>query len=272
MTGAGRDMQSLRILYQDPALIGVYKPPGILSQGDETGDPDAVTLLKQRSGHGRGEFIGLVHRLDRPACGVMVFARTREAAAALSRQIAARQWSKTYLAVVHGSPPQGGAFSDRLIIDRASRTTRTCENGPEELPVALMEYRVLATHRDRSLLQIRLHTGRKHQIRAQLASRGYPVVGDRKYGSREVLRDPGMIALCAWRLEFLHPVTGRPLRLDSPRPLHWPWHDPKLFSGKGGITDNGEKDGRITPGASHHRKETAGDISVKPAKRRKPTR
>ncbi|MBN1880261.1 RNA pseudouridine synthase [bacterium] len=219
------------ILMEDSSITGVYKPPGMLSQGDRTGDPDLVSFLKRRYRNEPGSFVGLVHRLDRPACGVMVLARTPGAAASLSRQITGFQWVKTYLAVVHGHPQRTGSFHDHLFIDRNVKKTFTDSVDGSSVHDALMEYAVLEEHANRSLLKIVLHTGKKHQIRAQLASRGYPIVGDRKYGSSEVLRNPGMIALCAWSLEFQHPVTGAPVRLDSPRPLHWPWHGPALFSG-----------------------------------------
>ena len=188
--------------------------------------------------------------------------QVKGAVAALSRQIIDGTWHKTYLAVVHGRPPEFGSLHDGLCIDRENRKTLTVEKGESGTQEAYLDYTVLAGHGDRSLLKIQLHTGRKHQIRAQLASRGYPVVGDRKYGSRVVLRDPGMIALCAWSLEFKHPVTGKPVLLDSPRPEHWPWHDPKLFVRK----TNPSVRKPVAPST------VRADISSKPAERRKPRR
>jgi 23S rRNA pseudouridine1911/1915/1917 synthase len=214
----------LRILLEDENIICVYKPPGLLSQGDETGDPDLVTLLKKHCRSEHAPFIGLVHRLDRPASGVMVFARSPDAASHLSRQIRLRQFKKVYLAVVHGQPGPRGHMEDYILVDRVTRRSTVCTMERAGTPPAILDYRVIERHSGRSLMEIHLVTGKKHQIRAQLSQYGYPIVGDRKYGSREVLRDPGMIALCAWKLEFSHPVTQRRISITSPRPQHWPWH------------------------------------------------
>lgn len=209
---------------EDEKIVCVYKPPGLLSQGDNSGDPDLVTLLKNRYRSDNTPFVGLVHRLDRPACGVMVFARSPDAANHLSRQIRQRHFKKVYLVVVHGQPETNGHMEDYLFIDREARRSSVSIKKSSGTTQAILDYRVLERHSGRSLIEIHLLTGKKHQIRAQLSQRGYPVVGDRKYGSREVLRDPGMIALCAWKLEFTHPKNQERISIMSPRPEHWPWH------------------------------------------------
>lgn len=218
---------TVREIYRNDALIVVYKPPGILSQGDRTGDTDLLAITRgllapHPSPH---PFLGLVHRLDRPAAGLVVFARSPAAAASLCEQFRRHTIDKEYLAVVHGHPESSGTFRDLLIKDSETVTSRTAEDGEPGARESILHYRIQGVIRDRSLVAIRLETGRSHQIRVQFSSRGFPIVGDRKYGSREVLRDPGMIALWAHRLVLRDPGSNRLLNLESPRPLHWPWHD-----------------------------------------------
>ncbi len=217
----------VREIFRNDSLIVVYKPPGILSQGDRTGDTDLLTITRgilapQSTPR---PFLGLVHRLDRPAAGLVVFARSSSAAAFLSEQFRRHMIDKKYLAVVHGHPEHSGSFRDLLIKDSETVTSRTAEPDESGARESILHYQIQDVIRDRSLVTIHLETGRSHQIRVQFSSRGFPIVGDRKYGSREVLRDPGMIALWAHHLAFRDPESNRILTFESPRPLHWPWHE-----------------------------------------------
>ncbi len=231
-TSTKKPQTSLKILHEDDELILVYKPPGKLTQGDATGDKSMVDSVRQylakTSGQRFGKvFAGMVHRLDRPATGVLVFAKTPEVAAYMMDQFKKRAIRKYYLAVVHGQPSPKGAYEDYLAKEPQNR--RSVVTSEEEGKAAQLRFLTLDVRNDRSLVLIRLETGRSHQIRVQFSSRGFPIVGDRKYGSREVLRNPGMIALCAYQLIFKRPGGRRLISVRSPRPQHWPWFDPNLF-------------------------------------------
>ncbi|MBQ9941810.1 MAG: RluA family pseudouridine synthase [Christensenellaceae bacterium] len=193
-----------RILYEDNHLLVAVKPHMLPSQADSSGDEDMLTRLKayvKEKYNKPGEvYLGLVHRLDRPTGGVMVFARTSKAAARLSQQIRTNQMQKTYLAVVNGRPPKEGQLEDWLVKDVKTNTVRV--GTPAEGKHALLSYRVLEQQADKSLVEVQLHTGRSHQIRVQFASRGWPLLGDARYGKAEGRH----LALFAWKLELTHPT------------------------------------------------------------------
>lgn len=217
------DAAGVQILHCDNHLLVVYKPGGLPVQADATGDPDLLTLAKAwiaREFHKPGAvWLGLVHRLDRPARGVVVLARTSKAAARLSEQFRQRTTAKTYRVVVHGRPPHtAGTLHDWLESDdKGSR--RVAEGHGRE---ASLEYRTVATHAGLTLLEVDLHSGRKHQIRVQLAGIGCPVLGDLRYGAAAPLPDRN-IALLAYRLQLQHPTTGQRLTFTAPEPPGWPW-------------------------------------------------
>jgi 23S rRNA pseudouridine1911/1915/1917 synthase len=230
------------ILYCDNHVVVAVKPPGVLSQPDGSPAPDMLALLRDyvRERYAKpGEvFLGLVHRLDRPVGGVMVFARTSKGAARLSAQIRERSFEKRYLAVVHGRPPQAaGVMTARLQKD--ARTNRVRLLGPDEGDAgdegdeggfgpaprdASLTYRVAAVAPGPlSLLDIGLETGRAHQIRAQLADAGLPIVGDRKYGLRT--DDLPDIALWSYRISFRAPTRPERLAFVAPPPeTQYPWN------------------------------------------------
>jgi 23S rRNA pseudouridine1911/1915/1917 synthase len=215
----------LPFLYEDNHVLVVDKPAGLLSQADLTGDLDVLSAAKQaikrRDRKPGNVFLGLVHRLDRPVSGVMVLAKTSKAASRLSAQLRERSTTKTYLAVVAGRPEQpSGELCHHLLKDRAQRITLVV--GAQEGKRAVLRYRSLDTREKRSLLEIDLITGLPHQIRAQLAAVGHPVVGDRKYGSASRLLR-GKIALHARSISFAHPVRGEPVVITAEPPSHWPW-------------------------------------------------
>lgn len=202
----------LEILYEDNHVIVVYKPANILSQGDATGDKDLLTIIKEYikvSEHKPGNvYIGLVHRLDRPVQGVMVFAKSSKAASRLSDQIKKNEFQKHYLAVINGKlPEKKGIFKDYLFKDSNGNTTVTDSKTGKE---SILEYEVLAEKDNLSLVRIHLVTGRHHQIRVQFASRGYPLVGDGRYGKY----DGRQIHLCSYQLSFIHPTTKEILNFE----------------------------------------------------------
>ena len=199
------------ILYEDPWLLICIKPVGVLSQPDVTGSgEDMLSLLREqlRERDKKEPYIGLIHRLDRGVGGVMVFAKRQDVAGDLSSAVANRTLVKQYLAVVHGAPEQTrGVWKDFLYKDAAKNKTFVVDRQRKGVKEASLSYAVLATNMDTpsgecSLLQIRLHTGRTHQIRVQSSWRGLPLIGDGKYGAR----DHGCpIGLWSYRLTFAHP-------------------------------------------------------------------
>ncbi len=214
--------------YVDNHLLAVYKPSGLLVQGDHTGDPCLLDLgkiwLKRRYDKPGRVFLGMVHRLDRPVAGVVLFARTSKAAARLSGQFRDRTVEKRYLAVVHGRVewPDG-----RLVhhIERRERRSRIREAATADSQEARLRYTVLERTDDCSLLSLVLETGRRHQIRIQLAHMGHPILGDLRYGAAAPL-DNRQIALLAHSLAVDHPTRGERLVLTSPVPREWPWVPP----------------------------------------------
>lgn len=200
------------VLFYDKSIAVCVKPSGVVSEGD--GLP---RLLRERLG---GEIFP-VHRLDKDVGGVMVYARTASAAAKLSAAIAAKEMEKEYLAVVEGRPePPDGVFFDLLFHDRGRNKTYVTDRKRAGVKEAELEYTLLQEKDGLSLVRVKLHTGRSHQIRVQFASRKMPIVGDRKYGSRN--RDIG-IALFAFRLGFDHPVTGEKMCFSALPPEDLPW-------------------------------------------------
>lgn len=209
-------MNKLEVLYEDNHLIVVVKPFNLLSQSDITGDSDMFTLVKdyiKEKYHKPGNvYLGLVHRLDRPTMGVMVFAKTSKAAARLSKQIQTHQFEKKYYAVVHGIlKEKNGVLTDYL--DRQDQMTFVSKTGK----YSELSYTVLEENEKEqlSLLEIFLKTGRHHQIRVQFASRGYPLYGDTKYG-HDISKQ---LCLVAYSLSFYHPITKELLHfsIDYPK-------------------------------------------------------
>jgi 23S rRNA pseudouridine1911/1915/1917 synthase len=215
------------VVFEDNHLLIVYKPAGLLSQGDETGGASLLDLskawIKDRYRKPGQVFLGLVHRLDRPVAGVMVFARTSKAAARLSDQLRRRRMCKTYLAVVEGCP---AVAEGRLVhhIERQERAVRIVSEPTTLSREARLIYRVSGSESGRSLVEVELETGRKHQIRLQLAHVGFPIVGDVRYGASSPLPSRP-IALFAKQVVFEHPTRAEILSFAMPLPVGWPWPD-----------------------------------------------
>lgn len=215
------------ILHEDNHLLAVDKPAGLLVQGDRTGDETLLDVckayLKDKYAKPGNVYLGLVHRLDRPVSGVVLLARTSKAASRLSASFREGEAHKIYLAVVEGRPERTEGVLVHWLADRGDAAGRTrCESSPYAgAKESTLHYRVLADGA-RSLLRIEPITGRRHQIRVQLAALGCPVVGDLKYGASAPLSDRS-VALHARRLEIAHPVGARPMCFEAPVPRGGPW-------------------------------------------------
>ena len=210
------------ILYMDNHLIVVNKPAGVLVQGDASGDLDLLSAgkayLKDRFNKPGNVFLGLVHRLDRPVSGVMVFARTSKAASRLSNQFRARTVIKKYVAMVRGKMHGEGTLINYVRKDH--RTVRVVgEDHPKGLRAEL-SYKVLKHIKGRSIVLVKLATGRPHQIRVQLAYQGFPIIGDFKYGAKEEL-DGRNLALHSGLLDIEHPTKKERMRWSTPVPITW---------------------------------------------------
>jgi 23S rRNA pseudouridine1911/1915/1917 synthase len=206
------------LIYKDDAVAVAIKPPRVLSTDDPGGMPE---LVRQALGNVKAD-VRTVHRLDRVVSGLMVFARTAETASELSRQIREDAFEKEYLAVVHGVPEQlEGTMTDLLLRDKRERKTYVVTELGKGVQEAILDYRVLQTKEDMSLVAIQLRTGRTHQIRAQFSSRNLPLIGDRKYSLNE---DECEIALWSAKIGFNHPATGERLIFEKNPPEVYPWN------------------------------------------------
>ncbi|MCG7345729.1 RluA family pseudouridine synthase [Sporosarcina sp. ACRSL] len=218
---------NIRIIYEDNHLLVVEKPVNIPVQGDESGDADLLSLLKadlkkryQKPGN---VYLGLVHRLDRPVGGVLVFAKTSKAASRLSDVLRKREMKRTYLAVVRGALDEKGILTHHLWKDVKKNIVHAVKVSHPGGKKAVLDYETLEKKDGMSLLAIRLHTGRSHQIRVQMATSGAPLYGDQKYG-QQVNRPGQQIALWAHTLSFPHPTTKEILTFESTPPSEHPWN------------------------------------------------
>jgi 23S rRNA pseudouridine1911/1915/1917 synthase len=218
------------ILYQDNHCLALDKPAGMLSQGDITGERSVVDVardwIKEEFKKPGNVYVGLVHRLDQVTSGVVLLARTSKGASRLSEQFRDGKVGKTYLAMVEGFPASDeGEWEDFLWKDEATNVVRTAEPDEPGARRACLKYRVVERGRATSTIELIPGTGRGHQLRVQLSSRGLPILGDRKYGASKALsaRDGGLrIALHAMELSFSHPTKGDAIVVKSPMPRDWP--------------------------------------------------
>jgi 23S rRNA pseudouridine1911/1915/1917 synthase len=222
----------LKIVYEDNHLIAVNKVPGLLVQGDITGDQPLVELVKKflkdkykKSGN---VFAGLIHRIDRPVSGLVLFAKTSKALERMSKSFHEREVVKTYLAIITGNIPPEGELAQWIIKDEKTNKSKVFKKEPPDGKSARLNYRIIAKIGVESLVEIRPHTGRPHQIRAQMASIGAPVKGDIKYGFDKPNSDKS-ICLHAHKLEFLHPVKKVDIVIEARPPETPEWGNFKEF-------------------------------------------
>ena len=220
-------MQKLNVIYEDNHIIVVEKMVNIPSQGDKTGDVDMLSIIKdylkekyQKPGN---VYLGLIHRLDRPVGGVMVFAKTSKAAARLSEQVREKAFQKEYLVVVNGKmESQKGEWKDWLFKNERANMSKVVPGGTKNAKQASLEYEVLKYNEEinLSVVRVKLHTGRHHQIRVQFSSRGHSIYGDQKYGGRGHGKQ---IALWAYRLTIFHPITKEEMTFQVLPEINGTW-------------------------------------------------
>ena len=208
-------MEKLDVLYEDNHIIVVKKIPNIPSQGDKTEDIDMLTIikeyLKEKYNKPGNVYLGLVHRLDRPVGGVMVFAKTSKAASRLSEEVRSKVFKKQYLVICDGKfEKTSGVLEDYLLKNEKNNISKVVKEGTKNSKLASLDYEVLTYNEEinLSVVKVNLHTGRHHQIRVQFANHGHSIYGDQKYGTRGRAKQ---IALWAYLLEIVHPVTKEKL-------------------------------------------------------------
>ena len=221
-------MENLEILYEDNHIIVVQKPQNILSQGDETGDKSLLDIvkdyIKEKYNKKGNVYVGLVHRLDRPTGGIMVFAKTSKAAERLSSQLKDKTFSKKYLAVVVGTPKyKSSRLEHYLRKDEKENKVSVCTRSTDGAKQAILEYKTIKSDKGLSLLEIKILTGRSHQIRVQMAEIKNPIFGDQKYGME--LPQRINLALWAYELSFIHPTNKKEMIFKSVPPIkNAPWN------------------------------------------------
>ena len=206
----------MELIYQDQDILVCIKPARVLSTDEPGGLPD---LCREALGDPKAD-VRTVHRLDRVVSGLMVLARNAASASELSRQIRENVFEKEYMAVVHGCPEQQGTLRDLLGRDKARKMTYVAAEPAKGVQEAVLHYQLQNVGNGLSRVRIQLETGRTHQIRVQFASRGFPLVGERKYSE---LDDPCEIALWSYRLAFRHPKTGENMEFTHEPPESYPW-------------------------------------------------
>lgn len=219
---------NLSILYEDNHLLVVEKPRNILVQGDDTKDLDLLTMLKNdlkvRYNKPGNVYLGLVHRLDRPVGGALVFAKTSKAASRLANMLREKKLEREYLAIVRGIPyEKKGTLEHYLLKDEKKNQVFVVAKETKRAKFAKLDYEVLRSAEGLSLLKVRLHTGRPHQIRVQLSTMGYPLYGDQKYG-QSVNKVGQQIALWSYSLKFIHPVKKEFVEFICQPPKEYPWN------------------------------------------------
>ena len=217
----------VKVIYEDNHLLVVEKPVNILSQGDDTNDKDMVNLLKQyvkeKYNKPGNVYIGLVHRLDRPVGGAMVFAKTSKAASRLSEQVRNKTFKKTYRAVIHGTMnKESDTLKDYLYKNKKTNMVSVVNKNHKDAKNAELSYETLEHKNNFSLVEIDLKTGRPHQIRVQFASRRHPLFGDQRYG-QNVNKVGQQISLWSYKIEIEHPTTKEKMEFVCEPPKEYPW-------------------------------------------------
>lgn len=220
----------LTVLYEDNHLLIVEKPVNMPVQEDDSKDLDLLNLGKQylvEKYNKPGEaFLGLVHRLDRPVGGAILFAKTSKAASRVSNEIRLNRLDRVYYTVVRGLPRENKAtLTDFLLKDTKKNITSVVDQSNKQAKKAILDFEVISRNKreDLSLLKVKLHTGRSHQIRVQLAHMGHPIYGDQKYG-RHVNKVGQQIALWAYQLGVKHPTKDEIITVKCDSPNEYPWY------------------------------------------------
>ena len=212
----------INIIYEDNHLLVVEKPINIPVQEDNSKDKDLLNILKEyiknKYNKPGNVYLGLVHRLDRPVGGIMVFAKTSKAASRLSEQVRNKTLKKTYNAVVIGNINNNGLLKDKLLKDEKTNIVKVDKNGKE----AILYFRKIEFKEGMSLVEINLETGRSHQIRVQFSNYGYPLYGDNKYNKKAKAGE--QIALLAKKIEFIHPTTKELMSFEINLPNRYPFN------------------------------------------------
>ena len=238
--------QELQILYEDPDIIVCFKPHGLATQSRRIGTPDLEHMILNHLAeaehrftsshkHRSAPYLAVIHRLDQPVSGILVFAKNPKAARNLNHQLTKEGFGKHYMALVNGCPSkETDTLVDYLVKDSKSNTSRVCDHHTHGTKEARLSYRIhsrdfvdshstnpdeskdQSTPKEQTLLEVTLDTGRHHQIRVQLAHMGCPIVGDTKYNPNAQKKGWQEIKLCAYRLAFRHPITGTPLEFQVP--------------------------------------------------------
>lgn len=217
----------LNVIYEDNHVLVVIKPQNIPSQADSTNDLDMVyyvkEYLKEKYNKPGNVYVGLVHRLDRPTGGVMVFAKTSKASARLSEQIRSNQMQKKYFAILQGKPKEDKAYLKHYLLkNMKTNTVSVVPQLTTNAKMAELEYEVLDDVQGYSLAKINLYTGRSHQIRVQMKHIGTPLVNDAKYNA-ENYKKGGRLCLWAYELNFVHPTTNKEMKFKVAPPEIAPW-------------------------------------------------
>ena len=215
-------MNNINVIYEDNHILVVEKPINVPTQEDESKDIDFLTMLKEyikvKYNKPGNVYLGLIHRLDRPVGGIMVFAKTSKAASRLSEQVRNKTFKKIYNAVVDGIIDEKGRLVDYLLKDTKKNIVRIDKNGKE----AILNYKRLNYKGNYSLVEINLETGRSHQIRVQMMNHGYPLYGDQKYNKNAKVGE--QIALFAKKIEFVHPTTKEKMTFELDLPNRKPFN------------------------------------------------
>lgn len=216
-------LPELKVIHEDNHLLLVFKPHRLLIQGDQSGSPtlflQICEWLREKYQKPGNVFLGMVHRLDRPASGLVVFAKTSKGASRLSEQIRAKEMTKKYQLVVQGELKTSSGKCVHYLSDPESGRSQVFEEPREDTKKAELCYRVLGVKKGLSLIEVDLITGRRHQIRAQMAHLGFPIVGDGRYGATLFFKE-GSIALVATQLGFKHPTTKEMMLFELPDELN----------------------------------------------------
>ena len=213
-------MEPLRILYEDAHLVLCVKPVGVLSEDSADGACMPALLRQHYRAQGKPDYIATVHRLDKAVGGVMLFSRRREVTGKLTAAVAEHRVTKESLAVLRGHPAEASAtLTDLLFRDASKNKSYVVKRMRKGVRDASLEYVTLGSTEELTLVRVRLHTGRTHQIRVQFSSRGLPLLGDIRYGSKADCST----ALWSYHMAFTHPVTGRAVDVTCPPPESWPW-------------------------------------------------